>query len=193
MPPAPKILAFSGSSREGSYNAMLLDVAVAGAQAAGAAVEVLDLRELALPLFDGDLERADGLPPGARKLKASMIAHQGFLIASPEYNGSLSPLLKNALDWASRPVGNEPQLACFANKIAAIFSASPGGLGGLRGLVHVRSILSNLKVLVLPDQIAVGEAHHAFHVKGGLKDERQRKVVQDVGARLTDVITRLSV
>jgi len=189
----PKILAFSGSSRDGSYNAMLLDVAVAGAVVAGAEVDVLNLRSLELPLFDADLEQAEGLPEGVRQLKAQMMAHQGFLIASPEYNGSISPALKNAIDWASRPNGSEPPLACFADKVAAICSASPGALGGLRGLVHVRAILSNLKVLVLPDQVAVGEAHHAFHREGGLKDEKLRQSVEALGAKVAHVIAKLAV
>ena len=187
----PKILAFSGSNRDGSYNAMLLDVAVAGARAAGAEVEILNLRTLELPLFDADFEQAKGLPKGVEQLKARMMAHQGFLIASPEYNGSLSPALKNAIDWASRPNGSEPPLACFADKVAAFCSASPGGLGGLRGLAHVRTILSNLKVLVLPDQVAVGAAHHAFHAEGGLKDEKQRQSVEALGGKVAHVIAKL--
>ncbi len=192
MPSAPKILAFSGSNRDGSYNRMLLEAAAAGVEAAGGEVKILDLRKLRLPLYDGDLERIEGLPDSVRELKAQMIAHQGFLIASPEYNGSISPALKNALDWASRPAAGEAALACFANKVAAICSASPGGLGGLRGLVHVRAILNNLKVLVLPDQVAVGEAQHAFQGNGAIKNEQERQVVEALGAKLVDVTTKLS-
>lgn len=189
----PKILAFSGSSREGSYNVRLLEVAVGGACAAGAEVTLVNLRDLNLPLYDEDFERTEGLPEGARRLKKLMLAHQGFLIASPEYNSSISPALKNAIDWASRPtLGEAGELACFANKVAALMSASPGGLGGLRGLVHVRAILGNLKVLLIPEQVAVGMAHHAFHSEGGLKDTGQQKTVETLGAKVADMIRKLA-
>ena len=188
----PKILAFAGSSRDGSHNAKLLEIAVGGARAAGAEVTVVNLRELRLPLFDEDLERIEGLPEGARELKDRMLAHQGFLIACPEYNSSITPALKNAIDWASRPVAGEAPLACFVGKVAAIMSASPGGLGGLRGLVHVRAILSNIKVFVIPDQLAVGEAQHAFRPDGGLRNKDQQKVVEALGAKVADVIVRLA-
>jgi chromate reductase, NAD(P)H dehydrogenase (quinone) len=147
-----KILAFAGSARKDSFNKKLIKVAIVGAQAAGAEVTYLDFRDLPLPLFDEDLEATEGLPDNVLKLKAMMKAHQGFLLACPEYNSSITPLLKNAIDWASRPATDEPPLACFTGKVALLMSASPGGLGGLRGLVHVRSILGNIGVLVLPDQ-----------------------------------------
>jgi chromate reductase len=192
MAMTPKILAFAGSSRDGSRNAKLLEIAVGGARAAGAEVAVVNLRELRLPLFDEDLERIEGLPAGARELKDRMIAHQGFLIACPEYNSSITPALKNAIDWASRPVVGEAPLACFAGKVAAIMSASPGKLGGLRGLVHVRAILSNIKVLVIPDQVAVGEAQNVFNSDGGLKSKDQQKIVAALGAKVADLIVRLA-
>ena len=157
-----KILAFAGSARKDSFNKKLVKIAAEGAKAAGAEVTYLDFRDLPLPLFDEDLEAAEGLPENALKLKVMMKAHQGFLIACPEYNSSITPLLKNAIDWASRPEPGEPSLVCFKDKVAILISASPGGLGGLRGLVHVRSILSNIGVLVLPDQRAIGTAYHWF-------------------------------
>lgn len=192
MAMTPKILAFAGSSRDGSHNAKLLEVAVGGARAAGAEVTVVNLRELRLPLFDEDLERIEGLPEGAGELKKLMTAHQGFLIACPEYNSSITPALKNAIDWASRPLAGEVPLACFAGKVAAIMSASPGKLGGLRGLVHVRAILSNVKVLVIPDQVAVGEAQNVFNSDGGLKSKDQQKIVEGLGAKVADLIVRLA-
>ena len=120
---------------------------------------LIDLRDFAMPLYDGDLEEREGLPANARVLKDLMLSHQGFLISSPEYNSSISAVLKNAIDWASRPVTGEAPLACFTGKAAAIMSASPGALGGLRGLVHLRSILGNINVLVLLDQVAVMSAY----------------------------------
>ncbi|MCE2510052.1 MAG: NAD(P)H-dependent oxidoreductase [Alphaproteobacteria bacterium] len=192
MAMTPKILAFSGSSRDGSYNGQLLEIAANGARAAGAEVTVVNLRKLRLPLFDEDFERLEGLPAGARELKDLMMANQGSLIACPEYNSSITPALKNAIDCASRPVVGEPPLACFDGKVAGIMSASPGGLGGLRGLVHVRAILSNIKVLVIPDQLAVGEAQHAFNTEGGLKNKGQQKIVEALGAKVAAFITKLA-
>src|SRR5579872_6970211 len=140
MPLNARILAFAGSTREDSFNKKLVKIAAEGARAAGAEVTHVDLRELNLPLYDGDLERNSGLPAGGRKLKDLMLAHDGFLISAPEYNSSVSGVLKNAIDWASRPVPGEKELECFQGKVAAIMSASPGALGGLRGLVHLRAI-----------------------------------------------------
>jgi NAD(P)H-dependent FMN reductase len=188
-----KILAFAGSARQDSFNKKLVKIAAAGAKAAGAEVTYLDFRDLPLPLYGGDLEASEGLPDNARQLKALMKAHQGFLIACPEYNSSITPLLKNAIDWASRPEPNEPSLACFQGKIAALMSASPGGLGGLRGLVHVRSILGNIGVLVLPDQKAISNAYQAFDENGKLKDESQQTAIVQLGSKLAAVTAKLNV
>jgi chromate reductase, NAD(P)H dehydrogenase (quinone) len=188
----PKILAFAGSTRIDSYNKKLVKIAAAGAKAAGAEVTDLDLRDLPLPLYDEDLEAQEGMPANARTLKDLMISHQGFLIASPEYNSSLTAVLKNAIDWASRPYPNEAPLAAFSGKVATIMSASPGGLGGLRGLVHLRSILGNIKVLVLPDQIAVSKAYEAFNADGTLKDPKQQESIEKLGEGLTKILFKLN-
>ncbi|MCC5637520.1 NAD(P)H-dependent oxidoreductase [Nostoc sp. CHAB 5844] len=192
MANAPKILAFAGSTRTDSYNKKLVKIAAAGAEATGAQVTYIDLRELPLPLFDEDLEAQQGLPENARKLKDLLMAHQGLLIASPEYNSSLTAVLKNAIDWASRPLPNEPPLAAFTGKVAAIMSASPGGLGGLRGLVHLRAILGNIKVLVLPDQIAVSKAHEAFNSDGSLKDHKQQESIEKLGENLAKILSQIN-
>ncbi|MGI0008244.1 MAG: NADPH-dependent FMN reductase, partial [Nitrosopumilaceae archaeon] len=155
----PKILAFAGSTRTDSFNKKLIKIATNGARDAGAEVTVIDLHDFPMPVYDGDLEQRDGLPATARKLKDLMLSHQGFLISSPEYNSSISGVLKNTIDWTSRQSQGEIPLACFKNKVAGLMSASPGGLGGLRGLVHVRAILENIGVLVIPEQIAVAKAH----------------------------------
>ena len=191
MPYVPKILAFAGSTREGSYNKLLVRIAAQGARTAGAEVTLLDLRDLPLPLYDGDLETQEGLPPNARKFKALMLAHQGLLIASPEYNSSVSALLKNALDWASRPLPDEKPLACFTGKTAALMSASPGALGGLRGLVHLRAILGNIQVLVLPEQRAVSLAREAFLPDGTLKDPKQQAGIEELGGKLAALLIKL--
>ncbi|MDX2240946.1 MAG: NAD(P)H-dependent oxidoreductase [Leptolyngbyaceae cyanobacterium bins.302] len=189
----PKILAFAGSARTDSFNKKLVKIAAEGAKAAGAEVTYLDLRDLPLPLFDEDLEAAAGLPENVLRLKSMMKESHGFLIACPEYNSSITPLLKNAIDWASRPEPNEPPLGltCFREKVAVIMSASPGGLGGLRGLVHVRSILGNIGVLVLPDQQAIPNAYQAFDESGNLQDEKQRTNVYNLGSKLASILFKL--
>ena len=188
----PKIVAFAGSLRAGSFNKKLLAVAVDAARAAGAEVTVVDLRELALPLFDQDLEDASGLPEGAKKFKALLRAGDGFLIASPEYNSSITAALKNALDWASRAESDdEPSLVAYKGKAAALLAASPGALGGLRGLVTLRSILGNIGVLVLPDQVAIPNAHEAFDDAGKLKDERKAKQVARLAGALVELAAKL--
>ena len=194
MTNSPKILAFAGSTREASYNKKLVKIAAEGAKAAGAEVTYLDLRDLPMPIFDEDLEAKEGLPANARTFKDMLIAHQGFLIASPEYNSSITAVLKNAIDWASRPSPDEPPLGlvAFTGKVAAIMSASPGGLGGLRGLVHIRSILSNINVLVLPDQKAIPQAYAAFDENGNLKDPKQQESVKQLGSKLATIVAKLT-
>ncbi len=186
-----KILAFAGSARRESYNKKLLKIAASGAQAAGAAVTVIDLADYPLPLFNEDLEQESGAPENAKKLKQLFVEHQGLLIACPEYNSSITPLLKNTIDWVSRPAAGEPSLVAYRGKVATLLSASPGALGGLRGLVHVRSILGNIGVIVLPDQIAVAKAFEAFDPNGSLKDPKQHSAVTDLGAGLAKFLTRL--
>lgn len=187
----PKILAFAGSTRTDSFNKKLVKIAAQGATAAGAEATVVDLRDFSMPLFDEDLEAKEGLPAGARQFKDLLLAHDGLLIASPEYNSSITPVLKNAIDWASRPVEGEAPLGCFVGKVAALMSTSPGALGGLRGLVHVRSILSSIKVIVLPDQIAVPKAYEAFDADGSLKDSKQQASVEGLGANVTTIVAKL--
>jgi NAD(P)H-dependent FMN reductase len=190
----PRILAFSGSARAASFNKMLAAIGAEAARAAGAEVTLLDFRDLPLPLYDGDLEDAQGLPDNAKKLKALMREHDGFLISAPEYNSSITPLLKNAIDWASRAESeSEPPLVCYRGKTAALLSASPGGLGGIRGLVHVRSILGNIGVHVLPDQVSISSAYEAFEENGKLKDARKTKQVENLARALVEMTKKLKV
>lgn len=185
------ILALAGSTRSGSFNKKLLSIAISGARDAGAEITRVELGALDLPLYDGDLEAREGLPARAKGLKRMMVAHDGLLIASPEYNSAVSAVLKNAIDWASRPEPNEPNLVAFIGKVAAIMSASPGALGGLRGLFALRQILSNIGVLVLPDQIAITKAAEAFDDSGNLKDAKQLARVREISAKLVNVAARL--
>lgn len=188
----PKILAFAGSTRTDSFNKKLVKIAAAGAMEGGTDVTVIDLRDFVMPLYDGDLEQQQGLPSTAQKLKGLMLSHQGFLISAPEYNSSISGVLKNTIDWVSRPAAGEEPLACFKGKVAGIMSTSPGGLGGLRGLVHVRAILENIGVLVIPDQVAVGKAHEVFNADGTLKDKKQEDQVKRIGSNVAKLLLKIS-
>lgn len=183
----PRILAFAGSTRTESFNKKLVRNASAFAEEAGAVVTVVDLRDFELPLFDEDLE-AQGTPAGATQLKQLFLEHNGLLIASPEYNSSLSAVLKNAIDWVSRSAPGEPMKAAFLGKVAAIMSASPGGLGGLRGLVHLRAILQNIGIMMIPDDYALGGAHKAFDDSGNLTDEKGATAVKAIATKLVDTI-----
>jgi len=187
----PRILAFAGSARAGSFNRKLIRIAAEGARAAGAEVTLIELRDHPLPLYDADLEAAEGLPANVRKLKELFLAHDGLLISAPEYNSSITPLLKNTIDWVSRSAPGEAPLSCYDGKVAALLSASPGSLGGLRGLAVVRSCLSNIRVLVLPDQVAVPRANEAFAEDGSLKDEKRQAAVKRLGATLAGTIAKL--
>ena len=191
MATKPAILAFAGSTRRDSWNKKLVRIAAEGARADGADVTVIDLRDLPMPLFDEDLEAAEGLPASAVRFRELLLDHQGLLIASPEYNSSITGVLKNAIDWASRPAPGQPPLACFNDKVAALMSASPGALGGLRGLVHLRAILGNINVLVLPNQVAVPRALEAFTPEGALRDPKQHAAVAALGAKLARTVARL--
>jgi NAD(P)H-dependent FMN reductase len=191
MSTTPRILAFAGSTRTDSFNKRLVKIACGGARAAGADVTLIDLRDFPLPLYDGDLEAKDGLPANARKLKDLFLANDGLLISAPEYNSSITAVLKNTIDWVSRPVSGEAPLNCFDGKVAGLMSTSPGALGGLRGLVHVRAILQNIRVLTIPEQVAVPNAGEAFAADGTLKDAKQQAAAEALGAKLTQLLARL--
>ncbi len=190
MAVTPKILAFAGSTRQGSWNKQMLRIAVDGAREAGADVTLIELEDYPLPLFHQDEETTHGLPPSGRKLKDLFLSHAGLLIASPEYNSSITPLLKNTLDWVSRPVDGQPPLAEYAGKTAVVMSASPGNLGGLRGLVHLRAILGNIKVTVLPDTLSISAAHQAFAEDGSLTDPKQQAQVRKLGSALAEFLVK---
>jgi chromate reductase len=188
----PRILAFGGSLRRDSFNQKLASAAAAGAREAGAEVTLIALRDFPLPLFDQEIEDSSGLPEAAKKLKALFREHDGLLIASPEYNSSVTAALKNAIDWVSRQeTDDEPALSALSGKTAVIMSASPGALGGLRGLVHLRSILGNIGITVLPGQIAVSKAHEAFKPDGALKDDKQATGIRGLGAELAKHLTKM--
>lgn len=175
---SPRVLVMAGSARAGSFNVKLAAAASAMLEAQGASVATIDLRALGLPIYDGDLEAAEGVPAGAVTLVQAFAQADAAVIASPEYNAFPPPLLINALDWASRLPTSK---AAMEGKPTAIVSASPGALGGLRSLMALRHFLAlNLGLLVMPKQLAVGQAAHAFDAKGGLADPKQAQALDAV-------------
>jgi chromate reductase, NAD(P)H dehydrogenase (quinone) len=160
--PMPKILAFAGSTRRDSHNRKLIQVAAEATRAAGGEVTLIELADYPLPLMDEDLEAREGLPANAQRLKALFKAHDALLIASPEYNSSIPPLLKNTIDWVSREWQGESGLVPYQGKVAALLAASPGQFGGIRMLPHLRQVLNTLGVLVLPGQFSLPQADKGF-------------------------------
>jgi NAD(P)H-dependent FMN reductase len=164
----PKILVLAGSARQDSVHRKVARQVVEALREAGAEATLADLREFPMPIYDGDLEAGEGLPPAARALKELARRHDGFAIASPEYNGSFPALLKNALDWISRPEPGEPPLEVFRGRVAAILSASPGPGGGRRGLRHLRELLEMMNVRVIPQELAIARSGAALDAAGRL-------------------------
>ena len=168
-----RLLFFAGSSRTASHNKKLARLGAMIADANGIPATFADLGDYPMPIYNGDLEATEGPPENARKFKALMQAHSGIFIASPEYNASITPLLKNTLDWVShtRDEGEAP-LQVYKTRVFALGSASPGGMGALRSLTTVRQVLElGLGALVLPDQFAVPRANEAFDEHGHLKNK----------------------
>ena len=192
-PNAPRLLFFAGSARTGSHNMRLARLGAIIAEANGIAATFADLGDYPLPLYDADLQNSEGIPENARKFEALMRVHTGVFIACPEYNASITPLLKNTLDWLSRirNDGEEP-LAVFKTRVFALGSSSPGGMGGLRGLNTVRTVLElGLSALVLPEQFAVPRAMEAYDEHGHLKNkdsqEQYKSLIQKL-ARAAHVL-----
>ncbi len=183
MAPSNQLLVFAGSTRAGSWNRKLARVTADLARAAGAEVTHLELADFELPIYNADLE-ARGTPEAAIRLKALFHAHPGWIICSPEYNGSYTALLKNTLDWVSSPVKGHPEWSSgskpFEGKVVGILSASPGALGGLRSLSHLSPLLANLQCWVAPKQFALSRAHEAFDADGQLASEAHRERVRAV-------------
>jgi chromate reductase, NAD(P)H dehydrogenase (quinone) len=189
--PAPHLIAFAGSLRLASFNRRLLPTLVRGAEEAGATVSTLDLRDFALPIYDAEIEAA-GMPAPVRALQDLLGGAHGLLIATPEYNGSMPALVKNTLDWISRPLPDgQSGTGLFRGKVAGICAASPGALGGLRSLLVLRDALAKLGLWVAPSQVAVGNAASAFSDSGELLDERQRRSVLALGREVAQMARRL--
>lgn len=185
----PQLVAFAGSHRKASWNVKLIHAAAEEARAQGADVEIIDLGALPMPIFDEDLEAA-GTPANAATFKEKLKAADGFLISSPEYNSAYPALLKNVIDWASRPAAGEAPLAAFSGKACGLFAASPGALGGIRMLPQLRNLLANIGVHVVPTQFGLGKAHEAFDDSGALMDERALGMVKRVVQQTIEIASR---
>ncbi len=184
MQTKPRLLAFAGSLRAASYNRLLIRVLAEAARESGAEVTLIELHDYSLPIYDGDIEAA-AMPESVRTLQSLMAAHDGLLISSPEYNGSLPALVKNTLDWISRPLEDGSQgTGLYRGKVAGICSASPGALGGLRGLLVLRDALAKLGLWVAPSQLAVGRAGSAFDAAGRLSDDQQISALAGVATEV---------
>jgi NAD(P)H-dependent FMN reductase len=180
----PKILVLAGSARLDSVNRKLARETVEALRNSGVEATLADLRDFPMPIYDGDLEAGQGMPPAAAALKQLAREHDGFAIASPEYNGSFPALLKNALDWISRPEPGDRPLEVFRGKVAAILSASPSPGGGKRGLHQLRELLEMMSVTVIPEQLTVAKSSAAFSATGQLVRAEDVAGLQAVAAAL---------
>jgi NAD(P)H-dependent FMN reductase len=183
-----KVLAFAGSLRAGSYNKKLVAIAAADLRARGADVDVLDLREVPMPFYDGDLEATSGLPENAVKMRARIAEANAVVIAAPEYNGSVSGALKNLIDWTSRPP-NQP----WMRKVVTLLAATTGVGGGRAVLVDMRKILSMLGAFVLPTVVSLPRAGEAIDEQGDPLSAAAPtwKQLDAALAMLVDVATKL--
>ena len=187
MNSTPRILAFSGSARRESLNRKLLGIAVDAVRAAGGEVTLLDLNDYPLPLYHGDLEDAEGLPAPATRLIELIVQHPALLIASPEYNSMITPLLKNTIDWCTRGDDNP-----FEGKVAAVVSASPGALGGARSLKMAQQLLLHLGAHIVPGNTILPQAHKAFAPDGSLLEPRSQASVQTLAQKLVETTRRFA-
>ncbi len=190
-----KTIVFAGSTRSGSFNRLLAGEAARMAQSLGADVTLLELADFDVPIYNADLE-AQGTPADVLRLKAILRDHPAWVLCCPEYNGSMTALLKNTIDWASSPVKGDPVWSdgslSFRGKVVGLLSASPGAFGGLRGLGQVAPLLNALGAWVCPTQHALGRAHEAFDETGRLKPEAAQRSVQAVVAQTLWAAGRLA-
>lgn len=165
------ILAICGSIRTGSLNRKLLELGVRHLNQ-GHTVRIVDLSCYDMPIYDGDLESRSGLPEPARELRKLIDESQGLFVCSPEYNGSVTPILKNALDWVSRPFEGDPACKIYRSKVVCLAGVSAGDKAGLRGLAHLSAIFSNMGSIVVPQYFGLGFGSKAFSESGALNDSK---------------------
>ncbi len=191
MAKKPKILAFAGSLRKDSYNKRVVKTAMKGAENAGADVTFIDLKDYPMPIYDADDHKENGFPENALKFQRILAAHDGFLIASPEYNASLPGGLKNAIDWASRKSDEFGMIEVFKGKIAGIVTASPGAFGGIRCLAHLRGVLTIMLVNVIPMEIAVAKVGEMFEGDSfEMTDEKTKGLLEDLAKTVAELLKK---
>ena len=186
-----KVLAFAGSLRQGSLNKKLVKQAAKGAEAAGAQVTYIDLRDFNIPVYDGDLEDKIVQPEGGFRLKKLFDEHDGFLLSTPEYNSSIPGALKNVIDWLSRQVEGERVYQQFEGKVCVLMSASPGAFGAVRSATTTRAILSHIQTIVIPLSVNLPHADQAFSEDDTLKDPKMQARVEKLGRQLVETIAKL--
>ena len=186
-----RLIALGGSLRAASWNQRIAEIAGRGAAAAGAEVTVLRLHDFPMPLFNEDEESASGPPEGALALRTAFREHDGLILGVPEYNGGPPAALKNAIDWLSRPQEGFGRLDCFAGKVCALVSCSPGALGGIRGLPITRTILSSLGMHVIPAQHCLSGVHECFDEHGEPCNEQATAALEGVGRAVAEATVRL--
>jgi chromate reductase, NAD(P)H dehydrogenase (quinone) len=174
-----RLLIVPGSTRANAFSKQLARAATAIVPEDVPAT-LIDLRDYDIPLYDGDLEDDTGMPAGAVKLREVVKDHDAILFASPEYNASIPAVLKNTIDWVSRPYAGDPDVQAWAGRVCGLLASSPGALGGLRGLVHLRQVAMNVGMQVVSEQFALSKAHEAFAEDGSLRDERSQRGVRKV-------------
>ena len=190
---AARILVFAGSIRTGAYSGRTADAAMKELAEQGAEVTRISLGDYPLPIMDQDLEKEEGVPENAYRLGRLIAAHDGMLICSPEYNASIPPLLKNALDWVSRirKDGGRP-FKPFEGKVAGLCSSSDGAFAGARGLYHLRAVLMHCQVEIITPQCSIARASGAFDEDGELKEEHSKKSMATVCRTLIERANMLS-
>lgn len=185
-----KILVFSGSLRKGSFNTKLARAAVRELAEQGAEPTYISLGDYPLPILDEDLHKEGGTPQNAIKLARFFQSHDGAFIACPEYNSSITPLLKNTLDWVSvTKTDGRQDIKPYPGLVVALGSASPGSLGGIRGLYHVRSVLMNVGAQIVTEQCAIPDASNAFGDDEMPTNERQTKMLKKACRSLLEQVT----
>jgi len=187
----PKILAFAGSTRKESVNKRLAKIALHSAEKADAETTFIDLSDYDMPLYSDDLLSKHGIPDSVIAFKDMLKSHNGFFITSPEYNGSLTGVLKNAIDWATVKADSEERMACWNGKIVGILAASPGGLGGIRGLHHLRTILAGIGAFVLPNHLAVGNSTANLQNEEQITDDKLQHQLDSLSTEMVRVIRGL--
>jgi NAD(P)H-dependent FMN reductase len=189
----PRILVFAGSIRTGAYSGRTADAAQRELALQGAEVTRLSLADYPMPILDQDLEKESGVPENALKLARQFAAHDGLLIATPEYNGSIPPLLKNAIDWVSRvrQDGGHP-FQPMTGKPVALCSSSAGRFAGIRCIAHLRTVLVRCRMDVITPECSVPSGSEAFTEMGELKDESLRRSMETVAAALIERARLLS-